>query len=1041
MAMFVSQDSKNKSRQHLQSKLKNSALQSKQKLQSDEDCIVESQLPDFLSGGGEMGKVIQSMDWSKTPLGPIESWSQSLRTTVSLCLASNFPISIAWGPEHTQIYNDGYWPICGAKHPDSMGQNFVECWASPWPVIGESFERALAGQTSYLENQRMFLDRNGYLEETFFTFSFSPIRDETGGVGGLFHPVTEQTAKMLSERRTRALRDLAARTGGKSKAVEEVFTLTAEVLAEYDLDLPFTLFYLLDSDEKSARLVANTGLNKETTASPSQIELNNACFWDLTDSANSEQSSQVVLGEQWHSLSCGPYPEPPKTAFILPIVPPGSENVFAILIAGVSARLPVDEAYQAFYELLVATITASIANAQAYEKERKRAEALAEIDRAKTAFFSNVSHEFRTPLTLMLGPLEEALSDQSADPKTQHERLDMVYRNTLRLKKLVNTLLDFSRIEAGRVQAHYQPTDLPALTQDLASMFRSAIEQVGLELVVDCPTLSEPIYVDRDMWEKIVLNLLSNAFKHTFEGKITVRLSTTENGIKLCIQDTGVGIPTEQLPHLFERFHRVPNARSRTHEGSGIGLALVHELVKLHGGTILADSTLDCGTTLKVFIPSGKIHLPATQVEMEPPLLSTDSNTKPFIEEALRWLPEETSATLSQNDSSGTEIDTIWMSITHPGKARILLADDNLDMRAYVSRLLQPYCEVEAVSDGLAALAATRRSLPDLILSDIMMPQMDGFEFLKALREDPALEAVPIIFLSARAGNEAKVEGLTAGANDYLVKPFNAAELLARVKTNLDLHRIRYQSEIKKLNAELEQRITERTIQLQTVNKELESFSYSVSHDLRAPLRSINGFSQVLLENYNDKLDEEGKAYLSKICQNTQEMGTLMDALLKLSRVTRGSLEKVDINLTPLAQNFANELKRQEPDRAEVEFKIQDNIMVYADIQLIQSVLGNLIGNAWKYSSKQAHARIEFATMKRNGQTVYFVKDNGAGFNMKFAERLFGPFQRLHSSREFPGNGVGLATVARIIQRHGGEVWAEGEPEKGATFYFTLGES
>src|SRR3954471_10463459 len=191
---------------------------------------------DFLLGGGEMGKLIRSMDWSKTPLGPIGSWPQSLRTTVSLCVASNFPISLAWGPDHVQIYNDGYWPICGGKHPHSMGQDFSECWASAWPVIGKAFERALGGETSYLENQRMFLDRNGYLEETFFTFSFSPIRDESGGVGGLFHPVTEVTSKLLSERRTRALRDLADRTG-KARTVEEVFSMATQVLAENNLDL------------------------------------------------------------------------------------------------------------------------------------------------------------------------------------------------------------------------------------------------------------------------------------------------------------------------------------------------------------------------------------------------------------------------------------------------------------------------------------------------------------------------------------------------------------------------------------------------------------------------------------------------------------------------------------------------------------------------------------------------------------------------------------------------------------------------------------
>src|SRR4051812_26458336 len=215
--------------------------------------------PGFLQGGREMAKVVLSTDWSKTQLGPLDRWPQSLRTTVSLCLASNFPISIAWGPERVQIYNDGYWPICGAKHPHSMGQDFKECWFSAWPVIGEAFERAQRGETSYLENQRMFLDRNGYLEETFFTFSFSPIRDESGGVGGLFHPVTETTANMLSERRTRALRDLATRVD-EARTIDDALKLGVHALAGYQFDLPFVLFYRIDAGATTAHLVAATEL-------------------------------------------------------------------------------------------------------------------------------------------------------------------------------------------------------------------------------------------------------------------------------------------------------------------------------------------------------------------------------------------------------------------------------------------------------------------------------------------------------------------------------------------------------------------------------------------------------------------------------------------------------------------------------------------------------------------------------------------------------------------------------------------------------------
>jgi len=341
----------------------------------------------WLVGGGEMGKVVRSMDWSKTPLGPIESWPQSLRTTVSLCLASNFPISIAWGPEHVQIYNDGYWPICGAKHPGSMGQDFSECWASAWPAIGQAFERALAGETSFLEDQRMFLDRNGYLEETFFTFSFSPIRDETGGVGGLFHPVTETTSKMVGQRRTRVLRDLAARAG-KAQTGEEALTLAAETLSEFGLDIPFALFYLVESG-KDARLAGETTAVPECIASPTvKLGEPQPSAWPISEVVGANQAVQVSdLDGRFGVVSCGPYPEPLKTALALPITPPGFERPMAVLVAGVSSRLPLDEGYRAFYDLVAATVTSAVATARAYEEERRRAEALAEIDRAKTAFF------------------------------------------------------------------------------------------------------------------------------------------------------------------------------------------------------------------------------------------------------------------------------------------------------------------------------------------------------------------------------------------------------------------------------------------------------------------------------------------------------------------------------------------------------------------------------------------------------------------------------------------------------------------------------
>jgi hypothetical protein len=326
----------------------------------------------FLAGGGEMGRLIRSMNWSATALGPAESWPQSLRTTVSLCLASNFPMCIAWGPNHVMTYNDGYWPICGGKHPRSMGQDFSECWASAWPVIGEPFARALAGQASFIENQRMFLDRHGYLEETFFTFSFSPIRDETGGVGGVLNPCHETTARMLSERRTRALRDLSARTG-KAKSVEDVLVLSAQTLTEYDLDLPFVLLYAQDSSGQQLRLIARTGLQAGADACPDVLDLEESAgsFWPVAEVFRSGVAAQVdEIGQRLGPPPYGPYPEPPRTALLLPAIPTGAEHPAAVLVAGVSPRLPLNEAYSNFYDLLAAAVTAAIANARAFEAKR-----------------------------------------------------------------------------------------------------------------------------------------------------------------------------------------------------------------------------------------------------------------------------------------------------------------------------------------------------------------------------------------------------------------------------------------------------------------------------------------------------------------------------------------------------------------------------------------------------------------------------------------------------------------------------------------------
>jgi diguanylate cyclase (GGDEF)-like protein len=437
---------------------------------------------------------------------------------------------------------------------------------------------------------------------------------------------------------------------------------------------------------------------------------------------------------------------------------------------------------------------------------------LAELDVAKTAFFSNISHEFRTPLTLMLGPLEDELAELGpASPWQHRERIETAHRQGLRLLRLVNALLDFSRIEAGRMQAHLQPVDLAQLSVELASHFETAMERAGLRLVVDCPPLPQPVYVDRDMWEKIVLNLLSNAFKHTFAGGVTLRLRARGTEVELTVEDTGIGIPAEQLPHLFERFYRVAGAPSRTHEGTGIGLSLVRELVAVHQGSVRVESEFGQGSRFIVTLPRGTAELPVSEPDTLERAVPSGRAAEAHSQEALSWLPGVPGP--EPGDGSAE-------MVAEDGRPRILLADDNADMRRYVARLLEGFYVVEAVADGVLALARARANPPDLVLSDAMMPRLDGFGLLKALRADERTRQLPVILLSARAGEESAVEGLDAGADDYLVKPFSARELLARVRAHLALARER-----RGLERELERRVQARTAEVGQLTRALQMLS------------------------------------------------------------------------------------------------------------------------------------------------------------------------------------------------------------------------
>jgi PAS domain S-box-containing protein len=1294
--------------------------------------------PELFSGGGAMGESVRSKDWTQTPFGAREHWPQSLKTATALMLESSFAMVVAWGPEFRFLYNDRYRPIIGNKHPFALGAAAKDIFPEVWDLIEPLFMRTRRGEAVAIDDLLIPLHRHGYLENCYFTIAYSPIRDETGGVGGMLAVVAETTTRVEGERRLTTLRELARRAVDAATPTEACRNASA-IFRDNATDVPFALMYLLDRNGAIAELVSAAGIEIGQPAAPPSINCEGDSeteAWPLSAVLKTGKPLLVQnVIDRFGPLPSGPFPESVPTALVQPLTRPGRARPYGFLVVGVSARRTLNERYRDFFELAAEHITTAIANAWVREEERRRAEALAEIDRAKTAFFSNVSHEFRTPLTLMLGPLEQARVDRNyAD-----EAIELAHRNSRRLLKLVNSLLDFSRLEAGRMDASFEPVDLSAYTADLASCFRSAIEAAGLQLVVDCPPLREAVHVDREMWEKIVFNLLSNALKFTFKGRIEVRLgeATRESkdrqtpehsapAVCLTVSDTGTGIAAGELPRIFERFHRVRNARARSHEGTGIGLALVQELVRLHGGNVSVTSIEGRGTAFSVMVPLGTTHLQHDRIAAKRTLPSTRAGAEPFVQEALRWLAPADDAIAArieqpqgQNPSGSITTASAAKQLRESvlfgaGKnPRILIADDNADMREYLSRLLQKAgYEVAAVANGLAALDFARRQHPSLVISDVMMPGLDGFSLVRELRQTPDTRMTSIILVSARAGEEARVEGALIGADDYLTKPFSARELLARVEMHLNLARLRQQAadasdiERRKLyellllapaaicvlrgpehvfelanpayirlarrnhasevvgrtvrealpeiggqgffemldrvyatgepfvgremkvtlqrsdgfetedayvdfvylptrdfeghidgifvhavdiseqvgarkvaeelagrleherdrvraneeylraivdntpecvklvardgtlldmnpaglamiearsaadavgkcvydliapadrerfrifnervcsgergalefdvvglsgsvrimethavplrnrdgfmvqlavtrditdvvsarqtlaerRAELERLVGERTASLRAAIEQMEEFSYSVSHDLRSPVRAMRGYAEAMLADYGPQLDDEGRELLARIQRNGLRMDRLIQDLLTYTRVGRRDVPFETVSVERLIREVIQHYPEMKPDRANIEI-VGPLPEVHAHEPSLTQVVSNLLDNAVKFVPPERRPRVRVWAERRADTTRIWFEDNGIGIQPELQGRLFGMFERVHPEQNFEGTGIGLAIVRKAVERMNGRVGVVSDGRSGSRFWIEL---
>jgi signal transduction histidine kinase len=965
----------------------------------------------FLAGGGELGELIRTHDWSATPLGAPSAWPESLRIAVRIMLASRQPIWIGWGDELTYLYNDPYKTIIGGKHPDALGLPTHVVWAEIWDVISPMLETALTGVSgTYVESQLLIMERYGYREETYYTFSYSPIPAGDGRAGGIICANTDDTRRVVGERQLALLRDLAARTADV-RTWEEAASSSAAALGSNQRDLPFALVYVADEDGAALSLAGASGIVRSHPAAPARIAVDAAGPWPLRDALGGRDVVVVDIAPSATALPTGAWDEPPTHAALVPLAAAGEAGREGVLVAALNPFRRFDAAYEDFLALVGGQIAASIASALAYEAERRRAEALAEIDRAKTVFFSNVSHEFRTPLTLMLGPLEDVLGRSEDIPADDRVALEVVRRNALRLMRMVNTVLDFSRAGTSHAATSFHPTRLEHATAEIVDRFRSLLERAGVGLVTQLDPLPHPVYVDVDAWEKIVLNLLSNAFKFTLDGEIRVTLDAEGDRAVLRVADTGAGIPEDEVAHIFERFHRVRNQQARTYEGTGIGLALVRELVELHGGEIGVESIVGDGTAFTVALPFGYEHLAQDHVAHDPRELTSAEIAAAYAEEAGRWIGVEPDAQEHAVDAPPAD-----------DADRVVVVDDNADMRDYVVGLLKRHWRVDAYADGKAALDGIRRDPPALVVTDVMMPRLDGFGLLKALRADARTATIPVIVVSARAGEESSVEGLDAGADDYLVKPFSARELVARVRVNLELARLR--AEAGRFSA------------LEEVRSRVIT---TVSHELRTPVAAIYGAAETI-RRHTDLDDETQRRLVDVVASESERLARITNDILTTETLASGvfALASDRLDLREVAADAVAAASARTNGGTIRLHAPPSPVAVRGDRSRLDQVLANLLDNAVKYSPKGADVDVDVAEANGTGRVV--VADHGLGIPEASREQIFHRFYRVDPELTggVGGSGLGLHICRELVDRMGGTISVEANEPRGSRFVVAL---